>query len=167
MPWEVVFHVCQDKTYKAAEEQTCRQSPSITECHGFGECSGYLWHRRVKSDGFFDAHCRVWNFTEILPLEKKQSTQILENDKIHMLFKWRSQPTHQSKLSLPSKTCMTSSLHFFWCSGLQARQYMVYTRAVAAVSWPANMKDSTSDRMSASDRHGWLSFYKEDKRKAE
>lgn len=73
MPWEVVFHVCQDKTYKAAEEQTCRQSPSITECHGFGECSGYLWHRRVKSDGFFDAHCRVWNFTEILPLEKNKA----------------------------------------------------------------------------------------------
>lgn len=75
--------------------------------------------------------------------------------------------THQSTLSLLSRTCMTSSLHFFWCSGLQARQYKVKVRAEAVVSWPANMKVSTSARMSSSDRHGWLSFCRKDRMKAD
>lgn len=145
-----LYHVSETKTFKADQEQTCRQAPPITEGHGLGECSGYLWHRRVKTERFFDAHCRVWNFTEILPLErnKPKHTNHGECQKFQ-----RNISTHQSKLSLLSKTCKTSSLHFFWCSGWQARQYRVNVRAVAEVSWPANMKDSTSARMSSSDRH--------------
>lgn len=64
---------------------------------------------------------------------------------------------YQSIVSLPSKTCIISSLHSFWCSGLQARLYRMKEIPLEVVSWPSNINVSTSARMSSSERPCWFS----------
>lgn len=140
------------------KHKTCCQSPPIKKSNGFGGYSGHSWYWRVQAEGFFNAHCSVWNFAEILPENKTGNTLSVSSHHFYVdIFKIKA---YQSMVSLPSKTCIISSLHSFWCSGWQARLYRRKEMPLAVVSWPSNMNVSTSARMSSSERPCWFSSWK-------